>query len=205
MELNKMAKLLIKNNKLAALALAAGLFLGITANFIPRKYVASGSLFIGRSVQPATEDFFGYEGYYAEQAGAAYTNTAAALAESLDVRKSTLEKLGVVVDDVTLFDYGRAVRVKKAGPHLVSVSTKSANPDEAAKIWQAVTDSIIEANKNVNVLVDPQMTITKITQEPVVSRSFYYLWQFPLAGVLLAFAFIVMYLSVTEPRKGSSK
>jgi capsular polysaccharide biosynthesis protein len=205
MEMRDFVKLIAKNIRLIFIATAFGALLGFFVYNLPRKYIAQGTLFVSRSVQSNLNGFFGYEGYYGEQAANAYTNTAMALAESIDIRKKAMEKAGVEINDFNLFNFGRMIRVKKAGPQVLTLSIKTGTYSEAEKLWNAVAESVIEVNKDLNQNGDPYMTISKASSAPVVKQSYYYSWQFSLAGGFLLAVISVMYLAFRNYLKGTNK
>jgi uncharacterized protein involved in exopolysaccharide biosynthesis len=184
MELLDISRLLIRNIKWILISALIGALIGLFIQSLPRKFVAQGTLFVTRSVQSNSDQFFGYEGYYAQQAANSYTNTAMALAESIDVRQQVMKKLGVEINDLNIFEYGKLLRVKKAGPQVLTLTFKSDTAEKALKSWTAAAESIVELNSSFNQQGDAQLHIVKVA-EPVIKKNYFYPWQFALAGAVL--------------------
>lgn len=185
MEIKDLLNYYAKFKKVIALFVLFGGLLGASFYFLPKKYVATGSLYITRGVEESSESFFNYEGYYGQQAALSYTNTVAALAESLDIREKTLEKLGIPASEEMLRKYDRRIKVTKSGPQLVTISVKETQFNDAEKLWSTLTDTLIEESGRINQEGDYKLNIAKVSVPPVVNKEFNYLPLSVLVGAAL--------------------
>lgn len=162
------------------------LFGAILYFLIPNNYVASGSLFVTRSIDmPNSEDVgvqalaqkedfadFKYEGYYAQQNAVSYTATLLGLIESDEVKKDVLDELGVSVNNNSLRRFGRAVSAKKKAPQLIQVKVKAGTPEDAVNRWKVLIANVTSLSQKLNDKGDPSVVVMSVSDEPVVKESF---------------------------------
>ena len=67
MEFRELIKAVKKEKKTIIGLALVGLFLGAIAYFVPPKYTTTGSLLVGRRIDPSSK-FFTYEGNYKKEA-----------------------------------------------------------------------------------------------------------------------------------------
>jgi capsular polysaccharide biosynthesis protein len=197
MEFRSLIKQMIAHRPLLITLALLGALSGITYSFLPLKYYATGSLYVKRSVNNSQSDsFFTYEGYYSQQVALAYTNTISALAESLEIRSGAMKKLGIPVTEKTLRDYAKLIKVKKAGPQLITVTVKGNSVESAQELWEALSQTIINTSHEINANGDPNLAISQVTTEPVVKTSYSNMWVFAaigsIAGTVLAVIILII-------------
>jgi capsular polysaccharide biosynthesis protein len=197
MELRDIIKKFKKHRQTLILSVIAGSVVGMLFSLIPAKYISSGSLYIKRSVEPSNV-FFTYEGYYAQQAAQSYTNSLVALIESQDVKKVTLENMGVTATDKNLRKLDKAVKVKKSGPQVVTVSVRDQNFEHSQKLWLTLTQSVIEASKRLNENGDKNISVDTISNAPIIKETYRSLPIFSLAGVMFGLSAGLLIISLKE-------
>lgn len=159
-------KVILGTTILAGLLGVAGYFL------LPRKYYASGSLFIRRSIYPFSENHFTYEGYYGQQAAQAYTNSIMALIESEDIMSYALKNMNIEVNEASLRKYGKKIKVVKDGPQLIGLVVKEKSEEEATNLWEAITNTSAATMNNLSRQNDPFVGVVRIAEKPIVKTGY---------------------------------
>ncbi|MEA2020233.1 MAG: Wzz/FepE/Etk N-terminal domain-containing protein [Patescibacteria group bacterium] len=88
---------------------------------IPPVQSAQITLYVKRTAQPASEEFYNYDGYYAQQAAERYADTVVGLLQSRSLLKDSLLDLGLPTDQKFLRSVGKKINVRKTAPQLVKV------------------------------------------------------------------------------------
>lgn len=164
---------------------------------LPIKYLASGSLYVKRSVENGDSRYFTYEGYYNQQTAISYTNTVMGFLESIDVRSKALNNLGLPVSEQSLRQLGKQIKVKKSGNQLITLSVKDSSPQQAQNLWNELAKNTINTAQQLNKDSDPALQISQLQEGPVVKEVFRNVWvnfvvgaAFGLVLAFLSFAFI---------------
>lgn len=203
MELREIFKFFKKYKiRLVFSGLMFGLF-GVLAYFLlPPKYVATGTFFVKRSVVPPTAEHFTYEGYYSQQTALSYTKTVVGLFESSDMKSAALEKLGVSVNEEALRRFSRKVRVKNAGPQLITLQIKGDSVEEVGGFWGALTSVTLEKASELNQTGDPFLQVEEVVEAPVVKQTYNNVWVNFVGGFGLGYVLRVFCLALKEYLKG---
>ena len=173
MELRVFIEIIKMNIKAISFYTFTGVLIGTASFFIiPQKFVSSGSLFVTRQIENNTNEYFSYEGYYAQQTAQFYTNSLSGLVESIDVKSATLEKMNVPVTEYTLRELSRNLKVKKAGPQLINISVKDYTFENAEVRWKSLVDSALESIKKINEKSDPMISVTKVAETPITKEEY---------------------------------
>lgn len=182
--------------------------LGITLLFIliscvlyfllPPKYVASGSLFVGRKLSPQLGSNFTYEGYYGQQAAIMYTNSVIGLMESQDVGVLTLKQLNQEVNETNLKKLARKIITKKTGPQFFTLEIKDSTAQNAQNIWEAVSKNTLELADKINADSDPFINITLVSEIPLVRPTYKNLAVYVLFAATIGFVVSTFYLALKE-------
>ncbi|OGC49599.1 hypothetical protein A2W32_05520 [candidate division WWE3 bacterium RBG_16_37_10] len=190
MELRVIIEILKRNIKLISLYTLIGVVIGIASFFIiPQKYVSSGSLFVTRQIEKNTNEYFSYEGYYAQQTAQFYTNSLTGLVESIDVKSSTLDKMNVPVTEYTLRELSRNLKVKKTGPQLINISIKGYTFENAAERWKSLVDSTLESIQKINEKSDPMINVSKVAETPITKEEYRNVFLNTILGASVGFFF----------------
>lgn len=153
---------------------------------LPSKFIASGTIYVKRTVEENKPSYFTYEGYYSGLTAEKYTDTVIGFLKSVDVRKETLAVLGLPVNQKYISDLERMVFVKKAGPTLVSVSVSTKNEDMSLKVWSALTGRVIQKSLELNKDGDSLLSLSVVSEKPVVVEKKIN----PFVVLVFSFAFI---------------
>jgi capsular polysaccharide biosynthesis protein len=168
---------------------AVGLFFGLLGvavyYWVPTKYLASGSIYVKRSVENGEGKYFTYEGYYNQQTATSYTNTVMGFLESIDVRSQSLENLGFDVTESSLRRLGKQIKIKKAGNQLITLSVKDISPQYAQALWLELARNTISTAQTLNSNSDPALQISMLKDLPVVKEVYKNVWLNFFIGVAL--------------------
>lgn len=199
MELTKIIEFFkMKIKYIAAATIFSGI-LGVAAYFlIPAKHLATGSLFIRRSIYPYSDNHFTYEGYYGQQAAMSYANSIIGLVESDDIKALALKQLSIEINEQNLRKFDRKIKTVKAGPQLVELVIKEKSSDEAKKLWNAVADSTINVMNGISRQNDPFVGVIKVSEEPITTQTYRSIPICVVTGAGLGFIFSTLALALAN-------
>jgi capsular polysaccharide biosynthesis protein len=198
MELKEIVKNLKKHNKILFLSAVVGILCGYLVYLAPKPYYATGSFYIKRAVDSTKFKYFTYEGYYAQQTGLSYTNNVLALLESLDIRKEAMENLNLPTDTINLRKYSSMIRVKKSGPQIITLTVKGKTPTQAEGLWNSIANTAISKNEKININGDPLLSISRVSESPVVRDQSKPLWLCLVVGFVFIPSFLIVGISLRE-------
>jgi capsular polysaccharide biosynthesis protein len=201
MELSVFAQNGIKYKVALAVGFAFGVFAGAVFFMLPTNFHATGSFYVDRATEDNAGAYFSYEGYYSQQTALSYTNTIAALLDSLDIKSKVLVALNISPTENNLRSLGRNVQIKKSGPQLIVIDVKSTSMDRATKVWQAYAQVLAKVNTQMNLGGDSHLSVYSISAEPVVKPEFKSLPLDLAAGGILALLLVLFGISVKEYAK----
>ncbi len=170
MDLKEVLEFLKKIYKSLLAFFAVGVFLGILVfSTLPKKYISSGTLFVGRTVTE-TQEFYSYSGYYDQQVALSFTNTVRGFLEDKNLHAQILKKLGTEATEKNIRAIDRKIRVKTAGPQLINVEVRSKSRRETEEIWETLVDETVKTMEVLNAKADSKLFIEK-TNTTVLSRE----------------------------------
>ncbi|MEZ6255476.1 MAG: hypothetical protein R3B92_01735 [Patescibacteria group bacterium] len=180
--------------------------IALVCHFIfPAGYSATGSFLVSRKIDStnlaAENTYFNYEGYYAQQSAVSYSRTFSALLESIDVRSRTLESLNIPLTEYNLLKLKLATSVRNPGPQLVTLVVKASTSGEASQKWSAYATVALASIKNVSDANAQLLTVTPISNSPVVVQSFRNLYLNLFVGFLLGAFLFSFYIVQKEINK----
>ncbi len=191
-------KNLRKHSKILILSAVGGILLGYLLYLVPKPCYATGSFFIKRSVDNTRLTYFAYEGYYGQQTGLSYTNTVLALFESLDIRYEALANINLPTDINNFRKYSAMIKVKKTGPQIITLTVKGKTPQKAAVLWNSMANTTIVKSWQLNINGDPLLSISKISENPVVREQYKPLWVCLAFGLISVPLLVIFYLGLRE-------
>ncbi|MBW6441327.1 hypothetical protein K0B04_00235 [Patescibacteria group bacterium] len=197
MELKEIFKKINRYRITLILFAVLGLVAGVIFYVLPTNYYSSGSFFVKRKIDPSN-DFFAYEGYYAQQSALSYTNSLTALAESPDVKKELLENMGEEVNNQNIRKINNAVKVKKTGPQMILITVKGKDYEISRDIWKKLANTLVQKSTEINKNGDENLSVSLVSQEPLVKEGYKNIYIFTLAGILLATSLGILVISVKE-------
>jgi uncharacterized protein involved in exopolysaccharide biosynthesis len=202
MEIKELISAYTKEKNLLVGLLMVGLIISLIAYLLPTKYISTGSLIVTRNTQ-GSDDYFTYEGYYAQQTARFYTDAAESLLESEDVRKKALEKIGIEPDKFSLRKLKKDIRTKRDNNQVLILETKDYEENMAATKWHAVAESLIELSISANKENDPDLNIVKISAIPITKQAYKSVWVYLLVGAAGGLLFGLVKVSYSEYLKKS--
>lgn len=197
MELRDISKILRKYRRKIVFLAIAGLAFGVMVSLLPSKYVSSGSLYVKREANPGT-GYFTYEGYYAQQTAMSYTNSVVAILESPDIKKKVLGLMNIPVNEKTIRELGRTIKVKKTGPQVILVTVKNKNYDISMDVWDKTVNSLMGITADMNKNGDENLGISLVSERPVVKENYKSPYLFGIAGSLITLTLSLLFISVKE-------
>ena len=165
---------------------------------IPTTYISAGSLFVGREIQPLSDEFFTYEGFYSQQAASSYTNSIVGLIESEDIGAKVLTETGTQVNNTNLRKYFRKVRVKRIGPQVITILVKDKSAHQAQQIWHSISNNITLTASKLNAANDNALDVQKVSETPIVTETYKSIWINTAAGIILGFLGSIVIFSLKE-------
>ncbi|HAI63063.1 MAG: hypothetical protein UU64_C0016G0011 [candidate division WWE3 bacterium GW2011_GWF2_41_45] len=198
MELKEILKILKKKRSEIVIFTLCGGLLGLAASFIPGKFKAEASYFVGRTADKPSSEFFTYEGYYAQQTAQSYTNTAVALLESQDLKRSVLGELEIPVTDTNLRKLSRSYRVSKNGPQVITLTVADYNYDKSVTTFTAISTKFLDSSDKVSAGSDENISVSSLSDNPVVRQEQRPLPYFILGGLLFGLAVSMLKITFKE-------
>ncbi len=198
MDLKISLKIIKKHLLTLGLSAAAGLIIGFTVTEIPGKYIVSGTFFIGRTTDKMSTAFFTYEGYYAQQTAQSYTNSAIAVLESDDLKKQTLEELGVHPTSQNIKKLTRSIQVTKEGPQVISLSVRDRSQSNALATFKSLSKNFIAESVGLNYNADQNLSIAQLNSEPVIKNPYPQPVLMGIGGALFGTALGLLLISIKE-------
>ncbi|MCG2686269.1 Wzz/FepE/Etk N-terminal domain-containing protein [Candidatus Parcubacteria bacterium] len=180
MELREFFKFIKRNSRLILAGGAVFLALGLGLAFLwPVQFEATGHLFVGRetAVSGVPNEYFDYEGYYAQQTAQNYTPTVIAFLESDDVLNLAMEEVGISLSEATLRPTKRSAHLRQAGPQMIEVRVTHSSAASATKFWEVLVGAGLERWAE----LEGTITVAPVTAVPLVARQEL---PIPLAGVV---------------------
>lgn len=197
MEIREIIKKIRRNKVLLGIFCFLGLLAGFVFFILPPTYTASGSIYVTRKAEDSGT-FFTYEGYYSQQSAIMYTNSVIALAESSDVKDQVLKSLGMPRGATNLRKLNNSIVIKKTGSQIININVKDKDSNKAQKIWEELSNSIIETSKNINEDSNDNLSVVKVSEKPLIRKNYKPPIIIGLAGLLLGFSIGILIISLKE-------
>jgi len=115
-------------------------FVGLTASRQAPHFEAGGIVFVGRTAEKATSNFFTYDGFYAQQTAERYTDSVLGIIKSDPLIQAALNKLDLPSQFDAVANLRRNLLVQKVGPQVLSVKVTAPTSSEASNVWQALAE-----------------------------------------------------------------
>lgn len=193
MEIKDIFKNLNKHRKILVYTTFLGLIAGLAISTLPTKYTSLGSLFVGRSAEES-ENYFTYEGYYAQQSALGFTDSVIAIIRSPDLIKLLLENTDTPVNASNYRKISKSISIKKTGPQIISVGLKGDSYEKSKTMWLELNNILIDKIENINRDTDVNLSVSTVSEEPLVRESYRNVFVFSLVGLIFG-AFFGMFLT----------
>ncbi len=201
MELKDLFDILRKHGVLLLLTTA---FFAVTAlvgsMLLPPRYTALVSLYVTRRAAPPSEDFYTYDGYYAQQAAERYTDTVVGLLQSKSLLREVLLDLELPKDHKVLRKMEKKVVVKRVAPQIIKMEVQKRWEDEfswdSASLAEALSKKVVERVEELNAQGgDENLSVSALGAEPLVEVQEPNLFLNTVVAALLGF--LVSFFIVT--------
>ncbi len=197
MEVKDIIKKIRKSWKIVAYTTFLAMVVGIFLNFLPPKYIASGSLFVKRSIDQS-ENFFTYEGYYAQQSAVGFTDSVVAIIKSPDVLKALIEKMNIPLNNINYMKMVRSISTKKTGTQVILLTVKDGSYEKSQETWSQLNEILIAKLEDINVNGDNKLSVKTISPEPMVRQTYRNPLVFGLTGLIFGLSLGLILISIKE-------
>ena len=163
-------KVLIQQLKKRLWIIVGTTLLGVIAgwgvvSFVPVRYEASLSIYVQKIIEQSMSGEYTYDGYYAQQAAEAYTDTVMGLLESPDVAASALMATGLNSD--TIVALKRSLKVEKVAPQIVHMAVTQTDQQAASELVMAVTKIATDRVQQLDTQTSGY-TVETVNDEPLI-------------------------------------
>ncbi|KKP69560.1 hypothetical protein A2X44_03435 [candidate division CPR3 bacterium GWF2_35_18] len=153
-------------------------------------YEASLLFYVKRKIEPVSEKYYSYDGYYASQVSKEYSDTVIGFFQSLEVLKRAGEITNYIPRDVVALEsLSSRLIVTKEAPQLIKASVTTKDKEESSAIIKAVGQAGIERILLLNQTGDPNLSLDVVDSEPLVLTKNISLFIFVGGGLLFGFIF----------------
>ena len=170
MELVDFLKLIYRRKIIVLIFIGIGIAAGLIYALVkPTNYRASLLIYVQRETQPASDQYFNYDGYYALQTSTEYTNTVLGLIKSLDVLQRGAEITPYISrDNQKLEQLSAQIKVVKKAPQLIEIAIDDSDQNMGKAVVLALAQSSQERVRILNQNGDKALTIGLVNDEPLV-------------------------------------
>jgi capsular polysaccharide biosynthesis protein len=172
MELKEILGLYKKNLLMFVASFVIGGVLGIIYTSLPKNYLAVGDFYVSRKVSSDQNKYVSYEGFYAQQAAQEHAKNIVSMLESESFAAQVLTGLEEELTEKTLRAYTKRVKIKKAGPQYITLTTKGKTKRETKDLWLKITEILDERTMRMYETGDINLSVTKMNGAPVVRDTF---------------------------------
>ena len=179
--------------------LVPALFLGaVVGGFLAAtkadKYEATISLYVQRQSDAASTQYFTYEGYYAQQAAAAYTDNAIKLLTNDEIIAHAAQSAGIDTDKSSISRLRSSILSKKDAPQLIKETVTLSDKNEATRFSAGLAEALRMRTNELNQAGDKKLSIEQVNLNPLVTLVRPSVPLYATAGALLG---LLMGLVVT--------
>lgn len=144
MELKQLLTTLLKNKKtilsLGAIFLLVGL---VVTEYIPTSYQASFVFTVSRQSQPESDQFFAYDGYYAQQTSEKVSDMLVGVLRTDEIVKLALESANFPTNQEEIKKTSKSIKVGKVAPQVVFVKVKGVDSEKAESVSGALRGLVL--------------------------------------------------------------
>ncbi len=196
MELIEYLRFLLKYKYLFLASLLIGVGVGVGYAMVQKDlYRASMSLFVQRQPEEATSQYFTYEGFYAQQTAAAYTDNAIKLLTNDEIITRAARNAELPTDDGTLSRLKSKIAAKKDASQLIQLSVTLPNKKEAAAFTNGLANALRARTTELNAEGDRKLAVDPVNVEPYVVLVRPWLLLYGLVGAVSGLLLSVIVLS----------
>jgi len=152
---------------------------------IPEKHEAQLSVYIHKIAERPQSGDFAYDGYYAQLAAEAFTDTIVGLFESTTTAKRALEIAGMEAEISAIRSLHGKIEVEKVAPQLVEISVTDTDQRYAVSTVKALYASVEDELAATDRDTGNGLSIKQINEEPLVLLKKQLLWLNTLVGFFI--------------------
>lgn len=203
MEIIYLLSLIKKRKFLILITTLLFLLLGVFYYFQQgTKYEASLLFYVKRKIEPISDKYYSYDGYYASQVSKEYSDTVIGFFKSLEVLKRAGEITDYIPSDIaSLKSLSSSITVTKEAPQLIKASITTKDRNESSGIIIAVGQAGIERILLLNQTGDPNLSLDVVDSEPLVLEKNISLYIIAGGGVFIGFIFGLIFSLFLEMLK----
>lgn len=132
-------------------------------------YKATLSLFVQRQTDASGQTpYYTYDGYYAQQSAAAYTDNAIKLLTNDEIVTRAAKQANLYSGESSVNNLRGAITVKKDAPQLISLSVVLPKHDDAANFTSGLADALRTRTTELNQDGDKKLAVDPVNTQPFV-------------------------------------
>lgn len=170
MELKHYLNILQKRWKtILALATTLAIVAGLASIYWPTHHKSELTVYVQRvPEEPAAGDYT-YDGYYAQQAAEAYTDTVEGFLQSREIIRQALQTSNLPTDARQIRRVEKRLQVKKVAPQLINVALTMETQTETSSLVKAIAQATTQRAKILNQQENEAVVIELVSTEPLES------------------------------------
>lgn len=170
MELKHYLKILQKHWKMIlAAAAAVAVVVGIASVYWPTRYKSELTVYVQRVPEDPPAGDYTYDGFYAQQAAEAYTDTVEGFLQSRDIIRQALAASNLSTDTNMVRAVEKRLEVEKVAPQLINVSLTMETQNKATALIKEIAAVTKERAKTLNQQENEAMVIDLVNPDPLES------------------------------------
>lgn len=170
MELKHYLTTLQKHTK-AILGVAALLTVavGVVSAYWPTRYRSELTVYVQRVPEDPPAGDYTYDGFYAQQAAEAYTDTVEGFLQSRDILRQALAASSLKTDPAMVRAVEKQLEVEKVAPQLINVALTMETQTKATTLIKEIAAATKERTKTLNQQENEAMVIGLVNPNPLES------------------------------------
>jgi uncharacterized protein involved in exopolysaccharide biosynthesis len=188
MELIEYLRFLLKYWTWLVVGLAVGAAIGLGYAYTQKDmYRATISLFVQRQpdASSSSTQYYTYDGFYAQQTAAAYTDNAIKLLTNDEIVTKAAQRAGLPTNEGSVAGLKSSIVAKKDAPQLIQLSVLLAKHDQAAAFSIGLAESLKARTNELNQEGDKRLAVDPVNTTPFVVLERPILFLYGLAGGVL--------------------
>lgn len=153
----------------------------------PNLYEAKIDLFVQRQPDGQSDLYFTYDGFYAQQTAAAYTDNALELLKSDEIIRRGAEKAGIPLENNTANKLRGSIDTEKVASQLINLAVVRPGEDEAGALAAGLADALSDRTQELNQQGDKKMVVAAVNPTPTVVMVRPLDWLYALIGIVIGF------------------
>lgn len=170
MELKHYLKILQTHWKtIVASAVALAVIVGVVSAYWPTRYKSELTVYVQRVPEDPPAGDYTYDGYYAQQAAEAYTDTVEGFLQSREIIRQALQASNLPTDAHQIRRVEKRLHVDKVAPQLIDVALTMETQAEASSLVKAIAQATSQRAKALNQQENEAVVIELVSAEPLES------------------------------------